>query len=188
MKKEGRVGIGSAFGIWGPVGKFMEKRAVWIVIGTLVVTVLLILPILAMSPEKWASGEPGGEVFDIGETIEERLPPADLYTSFILEARNGDALTQQVLWELYQNEEALRNSQLGRKYLSSHYSVDLNTWSTGIYTIADAVHYFMLGYFEKGLGEATDDEVKFAIHLLLLDEQTEGLRDTFSVKATSERR
>ncbi len=188
MKKEGKVGMGSAFGIWGPVGSFTEKRAVWIVIGTIAVTLLLILPILAMSPEKWASGEPDGEVFDIGDTIEERLPPADLYTSFILESRNGDALSQQVLWELYQNEEALRNSRLGRKYLSSHYSVDLNTWSTGIYTIADAIHYFMLGYFQKGLGDATDDEVKFAIHLLLLDEQTEGLRDTFSVKATSERR
>ncbi|MGA1820129.1 MAG: efflux RND transporter permease subunit [Thermoplasmatota archaeon] len=166
----------------------MEKRAVWIVIFTIAVTMVLLVPLLFMAPDRQASGEPGGEVFDIAEKIDDRLPPANLYSGFILEAKGGDALTQQVLWELYQNEVELRNSDLGRKYLVSRYDVDLQTVSVGLYTVADAVQTFLTTSMGKGLDEATDDEVKFAVYQIISTPDGESLKDSFSVKAESERR
>ena len=141
-------GIGK---IWEELGAIVARRAGMIVISTLLLTVLLILPILFMAPDRQASGEPGGEVFDIMEKIDEKMPPANMYSAFILEADSGDVLTQEVLWEFYQNEIELRNSEFGSTYLVSRYDVELNTWIPGIYTVADAVEIFLRNSFGIGL-------------------------------------
>ncbi|MGA1872443.1 MAG: MMPL family transporter, partial [Thermoplasmatota archaeon] len=174
--------------IWVKAGEAVEKNAGWIVIATIVVTILLVAPILFMAPDRQASGEPEGEVFDISDKIDDRLPPANLYSGFILEARGGDALTKKVLWELYRNGEELRDSELGRRYLVSRYDVELHTYSIGLYTIADAVQFFMMSAMGKGLDEATDDEVKFAVHHILATPDGDSFKDSFSVKAVWENR
>lgn len=187
MEKEKINTNGNGKKIWTRIGSIVERRAGWIVIVTILVTLLLIFPLFFMAPDRQASGEPGGEVFDILDTMDEKLPPANMYSGFILEADSGDALTQEVLWELYRNEVELRNSELGSIYLVSRYDVDLYTWIPGIYTIADAVDLFLRGSFDIGLEQATDDQVKLAVHYLLLTPDGENLRDSFSVKAEKER-
>jgi predicted RND superfamily exporter protein len=178
-------GIGK---IWIMLGGIVERRAGTIVIGTILLTLLLILPILFMAPDRQASGEPGGEVFDILDKIDDKLPPANMYSGFILEADDGDVLTQEVLWEYYQNELKLRNSEFGSTYLVSRYDVNYNTWVPGIYTVADAVEIFLRNSFGIGLENANDDQVKFAIYQILQTPDGESLSDSFSVKAQIEKR
>jgi len=170
-------------GIWTKLGQIVEKKAGWIVIITLIMTVLLVFPIFVMAPDRQASGEPGGEVFDIMDNMDDKLPPANMFSGFILEADDGDVLTQEVLWELYQNEMELRNSEFGSTDLVSRYDVELKTWSPGVYTIADAVQQFLLSSFGTGLEHVTDDQVKLAIHHLLSSPQSSSLLDSFSIKA-----
>ncbi|MGA1793848.1 MAG: efflux RND transporter permease subunit [Thermoplasmatota archaeon] len=174
--------------IWVKAGEMVEKNALWIVIATILVTILLLAPLLFMTPDRQASGEPDGEVFDILDKIDEKLPPANMYSGFILEADDGDVLTQEVLWELYQNELELRNSEFGGRYLVSRYDVNYNIWVPGIYTVADAVEIFLRNSFGIGLENAIDDQVKFAIYHILQTPDGESLSDSFSVKARTEKR
>ncbi|MBN1389775.1 MAG: MMPL family transporter [Candidatus Thermoplasmatota archaeon] len=169
--------------IWVRTGEIVEKRAAWIVMATIVATFLLIAPIVLMSPDRQASGNPGGEVFDLTDRIEDKMPPANMYWSFILEARDGDVLTREVLWELFKTEEMLRNSEFGIDYLSHRYDVELGTRTQGVYTIADAVNEFLLIYFERSLEFASDDEVKYAVYRILSSPIGKNFHDTFSITA-----
>ena len=92
---------------------FLEKQSGRIVVGVLVATLLLIIPLIALAPDEQASTEPGGPVFDLRDLVDERFPPALYIPSYMLESLDGpdgDVLTQAVLWELYQNEKALRRA------------------------------------------------------------------------------
>ena len=92
---------------------FLERRSGWIVFGVLVVTLVLIIPLVALPPDEQASTEPGGPVFDLRDQVDERFPPALYVPTYMLESLDGlegDVLIQAVLWELYQAEEALRRA------------------------------------------------------------------------------
>ncbi|MFW3146081.1 MAG: MMPL family transporter [Thermoplasmatota archaeon] len=170
--------------VWDRIGSIVEKRAAYIVIATIVITGLLVVPWLTMGTDTQADQNPEDEIFDLADKIDERMPSADTYSSFILEARGGDALTRDVLLELLENEEKLRSSEPGMKYLTSRYDVELDRWTTGIYTIADAVDHLLMPY--GGLENANDQQVKLAIHYILQTPEGEGFEDSFSVKAYNE--
>ncbi|MEA3558282.1 MAG: MMPL family transporter [Candidatus Thermoplasmatota archaeon] len=170
--------------IWAHIGHIVEKRAGMIVIITLLITGLLVVPWQFMGSDRQASSNPEDEVFDLKETLEDRMPLADIHTPFILESRDGDALTQEVLLELYQNEEKLRGSDLGMGNLTSRYDVETNRWTVGIFTIADAVDQFLLPF--GGLERSSDSMVKLAIHHILSNPEGEGFRDWFSQGAYHE--
>jgi len=170
--------------IFTGIGKIVKNGSPWIVIITIAVTLLLLGPMLLMKPDRQASGDPGGEVFDLTDRIEERLPPANMYWSFILEAREGDVLTRDVLMELLNNEIILRNSEFGQRYLSSRFDIHLGTWTQGVYTIADAVNEFFIFQLNKTLEGASNDEVKFAVHMILSSPYGKTFQDTFSITAT----
>ncbi|MBN1538593.1 MAG: MMPL family transporter [Candidatus Thermoplasmatota archaeon] len=161
----------------------MERRAGFIIVITVITTLLLIAPIVLMAPDRQASGDPGGEVFDLADRIDDRLPPANMYWSFILEAREGDVLTRDVLRELYLNEEALRSSDFGQKYLSDRFDVELGTRTLGVYTIADAVNEFLAMHLGSSLESAGDDEVKYAVHRILESPMGKYFQDALSIKA-----
>ena len=161
----------------------------WYIAGILLVTGLLILPMLLMAPTEQASQDPGGPVFELQERIDQEFHARIHGTGFIVEDRQGDILRQQPLWELYQNQERLRKSELGR-YLYHGYDAEAQRQTFGLFTIADGVS-LLLALDPEGaasLETATDLEVKLAVHRLLSGPYGERLRDSLSLDAQSETR
>ncbi|UCF09114.1 MAG: MMPL family transporter [Thermoplasmata archaeon] len=172
------------------VGSLAQRRSGSIILIVVIVTFLLFFPIMYMAPTERASDNPGGEVFNIRKEMETKLPPSVHQVPFIIEARDGDILTQKELWELYQNEEKLRQSEIGQDILITRYDVASGTMTFGVYSLADAVLSFFTMHPEFGvtLANATDDLVKLAIHFIFSDPSTSDLSQVLSTKATSENR
>ena len=161
----------------------------WYIAGILFVTGLLVLPMLLMAPTEQASQDPGGPVFELQERINQEFPARIHGTGFIVEDRQRDILRQQPLWELYQNQERLRKSALGR-YLYQGYDADAQRQTYGLFTIADGVS-LLLALDREGassLETATDQEVKLAVHRLLSGPHGEQLLDSLSLDAEAETR
>mgnify|MGYP007088529130 CR=1 FL=1 len=70
-------------------------------------TAILVIPMSLLAPDERASTEPGGEVFDLRDEIDEKLRSSVFITAFLAEARDGDMLRQAPLYELLLNERAL---------------------------------------------------------------------------------
>ena len=176
---------------------FLERYSGWIVVGVLLATLLLIIPLILLAPKEQASTEPGGPVFDLRDLVDERFPPALYVPSYILESHDGpegDVLTQAVLWELYRNEEALRQAdergELRPPRLESQpYLYKGNNPNTqlpihGMYTVADAVQA-VLADMGTDLERASDEEVKIALHFVLLEgSPTFSLMESISERAS----
>ena len=187
-------------GFWEKSSAFLERHSGWVILGVIVITSLLVIPLLTMVPEEDASGDPGGQVFDLQEDIDQRFPPSVHSFGMIVEARDGDVLTQKVLWELYGNTERLRASdQAGelappgldaQPYLFPFYYAAIEQPVVGIHTLADAVQD-VLGQdprLNTTLKDASDNQVKLALHQLFSDPRGEEFRDNLSVGTTSEPR
>ena len=172
---------------------FLERRSGWIVTGIITATLLLLIPLIALHPDEQASTEPGGPIFDLRDLVEERFPPALYVPSYMLESPDGpegDVLTQAALWELYQNQEALRRAdergELSPPKLEAQpYLYRGNNPYTqlpihGIYSVADGVQD-VLNRMGTDLEHASDDEVKLALHLMFLENSpTFSLRESLS--------
>ena len=179
------------------IASFMERRSGWLILSMIVVTVLLIIPVLTMAPDENASENPGGQVFDLQDDIDDRFPPAAHSAGIIVEARGEDVLTQKALWELYQNTERLRQADQAlelappgledQSYLFSFYFNELERPVVGIYSLADEVQEVMASDpLIPTLADASDDDVKLAIHRILSDPRKKRFREDLSIKATSE--
>ena len=176
---------------------FLERRSGWIVFGVLVVTLLLVIPLIALAPDEQASTEPGGPVFDLRDQVDERFPPALYVPTYMLESLDGpdgDVLIQAALWELYQNENTLRRAdERGElrppKLEAQPHLYRGNNPSTqhpmhGIFTVADAVQA-VLAEMGTDLERASDDDVKLALHYVLLeDSPTSSLLRSLSEMAS----
>jgi predicted RND superfamily exporter protein len=179
---------------------FLGRRSGLIILSTLVVTLLLVIPLLAMAPDEQASADPSGEVFELRAAIDNSFEPLLHITPFIAESRDGDILTQAGLWELYQNtQHLLRADAIGelapdglpaQSYLYSTYDIDSNRPVAGVTTIADVVQQVLTSdpRLNTTLELASNEQVKLAVHRILSDPNTAGLADTLSVKAQGERR
>ena len=142
----------------------MVRYSGWFIISVILTTGLLVVPIFFMAPTEQASQDPGGPVFDLQEKVQTRFPPRIHGTGFIVEDREGDLLRQAPLWELYQNEERLRDSGLSQ-FLYDGYDADNHRQIIGVFTIADAVNALLTldPRTDATLATASDDQVKEAI-------------------------
>ena len=182
------------------VGALLERSSGWFILAILAITALLVIPLLTMAPEEEASDNPGGQVFDLQEDIDQRFPPSVHSAGIIVEARDGDVLTQNALWELYRNTDRLRRADQegelappgleAQPYLFSFYFAEIERPVVGIYTLADAVQdvLTMDSRLNTTLEQASDDQVKLALHHLLSGPAGAEFRDNLSVNATKERR
>jgi hypothetical protein len=175
-------------------GGLLVQHSGWFIGAILIVTALLVVPLILLAPTEQASQDPGGPVFDLQEKVDQLFPPRVHVTAFILEGRQGDILRQEPLWELYQNEQALRNSELGR-FLYTGYDADNDRRIFGLFSLADAVQNVLrlaAGSTANPQGvtleTATDDQVKLAIHYILAGPSGQSLRDSLSKDASFERR
>ncbi|MDP6102615.1 MAG: efflux RND transporter permease subunit, partial [Dehalococcoidia bacterium] len=126
-----------------------------------------------------------------------RFPPSVHAIGIIVEANQGDLLTQKVLWELYRNTEHLRSADQAGKlappglatqsYLSPFYYAEIEQFVVGIHTLADAVQDVLIQdpRLNTTLENASDDQVKLVLHQLFSDPRGEEFRDSLSVETTS---
>ena len=179
------------------VSAFLERRSGWIIAGVALATILLLLPLMALAPQEQASTEPGGPVFELRDLVNERFPDELYVPTYILESRDGpggDVLNQATLWELYQNEEEMRRAdergelqppELAVKpYLFKGFSPTTQRPVHGMYSVADAVQD-ALAEIGSDLERASDEEVKIALHFVLLEgSPTFGLMESLSERAS----
>jgi predicted RND superfamily exporter protein len=187
-------------GFWEKAGTFLERHSGWIILGMLATSLLLTIPLLTMVPDEDASGDPGGRVFDLQADIDQRFPPSVHAIGMIIEARDGDILTQKALWELYRNTERLRTADRAgelappgldiQQYLFPFYYSEVERPAVGVYTLADAVKEMLIQdpRLDTTLENASDDQVKLALNQLLSTPRGEEFRDNLSVMTTSEPR
>ena len=165
---------------------FLTRHSTATIIAILVVTALLVLPIFLMRPTEQASQEPGGPVFDLRDKVNAQFPEQVHVASFIVEDLEGDVLRQAPLWELYRNEEALRQSEMADLLFYGFFDVDSQRETQGVYTVADAVND-VLTIGSAGavtLETATGAQVKEAIASALDSPTGPFLRESFSKDAT----
>ena len=170
--------------LFGAIGRQSDR----VLLGSLVLTALLAVPLLAMQPSSIASPDPRAVVFETQDLVDERFRSSVYRPVFVVEARDGDMLRRDPLLELLQNERALRDSEVG-DVLVERYDPDIQRLQPGLVTLADAVDAILRANWVGGLESATEDQVKIAVSLLLEEgSSTEGLRTTLSVDRASERR
>ena len=153
----------------------------------LALTVLLLFPTFLLQPTEQASQEPGGPVFDLRDRVNRQFPERVHIASFIVEDREGDVLRQAPLWELYRNEQALRESDMA-EFLFSGYDVDTQRQLRGIFTVADAINDVFRLNPASGvtLETASDAQVKDAVSLALAGPNGNFIRESFSKDASME--
>lgn len=171
---------------------FLEERSGLFVFAIGIITLLLVIPLSLMSPRERASESPGGPVYDLEESYNSNLPPRVHNAFFIAESQSGDILTKAPLLEILENTERLRRADtLGllnppglptQAYLHSTMNVDLQQQVKGIFTIADAVAAVLKSHpvFGISLKEATDEQVKLALHYIFSDTRTKYLSYSLS--------
>ena len=181
------------------IGDLLDRYSGRFILAAVAVTLLLIVPLVTMSPEDEASVDPGGDVFELQDDIDDRFEALIHSNGYIVEARGKDVLTQAVLWELYQNSRVLlaadERGELApedlpaQPYLYQAFDTDANRPFTGLNTLADEVQRVLSHpAFGTGLEFATDDQVKLAVYILFSIPETSGLDDFLSVAARSEKR
>ena len=179
--------------------KLLDQYSGRFILAAVAITLLLIIPLVGMSPEEEASVDPGGDVFELQDDIDDRFKALIHSNGFIVEARGEDVLTQAVLWELYQNtRELLVADERGelapedlpiQAYLYQAFDTGANRPFTGLNTLADEVQRVLSHpAFGTDLEFATDDQVKLAVHILFSFPETSGLNDLLSVAARSKKR
>ena len=168
------------------VADFLARRSGWTIGAVLALTVVLLVPTFLMRPTEQASQAPGGPVFELQDLVNDRFTTRFHIYSFIVEDPEGDILRQAPLWELYRNEQALRESDL-KGYLFSGYDVDSGRRLQGIFTIADAVQALLSldPRTNVTLETATDAQVKDAVARILASSAGEFLRASLSKDAAS---
>ena len=174
------------------VASFLDRYSGWLILSVVSLTVLLAVPMVAMAPDEDASDNPGGAVYDLEDLVDATLPARVHAPGFIVEARNGDVLTQQPLWELYQNTERLRQADRDgalhppglpeQPYLYNGFDADRQQPVIGIFTLADAVQEALLRGLNTDLENASDEQVKLAIYQVFNDPRTDWLKDNLSEK------
>ena len=186
-------------GISAKVSDALERYSGWIILAGIALSLLLIIPLLAMAPEENASSDPGGDVFELQDELDDRFESFIHSNGYIAEARDGDVLTQAALWELYKNTQKLlgadERGELApeglpdQPYLYRAFDTDTNRLFTGLNTLADEVQRVLSDpAFGTTLEHATDEQVKLAVYILFSNPETSGLNDFLSVNARSEKR
>ena len=117
--------------------------------GILLLTVFLLIPFYTMAPEGEASQNPGGQVYDLQEDVDDRFESEIHGSGWIFESRSGDILTRDSLLEIVTNSQLLREADARgelapeglpeQPYLVRRYDADTNRVVDGINSLADAV-------------------------------------------------
>ncbi len=175
-----------------------DRNSARLIIGTVILTALLVIPLSVLDAPDEASQNPEGKVFDLQGQIDEVFAAPAHWIPLIAEAHDGDMLTPQNLKELLLSETTLRAEDargnlipedLGSgPALLSYFDNTTNRNVLGVVTIADAVESYLQASTggAVSLAGATEEQVKIAVHDVLAAPETEELREFLSIHATAE--
>lgn len=179
---------------------WFDQQSLRLIWGSLLVTALLIIPLAVMETPDPASQNPEGRVFNLQQRIDDSFSAPVHAIPFIVESKTGDILTPESLSELLLSETRLRaadaRSELApegieaQPFLYDYFDNNASQNVVGLLTIADAVEAYLRTSSGGSLSlfEATDNDVKIAIHHVLANPATAGLAESFSTQAISETR
>jgi predicted RND superfamily exporter protein len=148
-----------------------------------------------MAPTEQASPNPPGEVYDLQKDIDDKFPTPVHFASYVLEPKNGDVLTSDVLLELKRNKQTLFDLDSkgllaggtleNQPYLFSFFDAGIEAEITGISSILDSIEIVL---FQMGttLDQASDQDIKVAFSRLLSNPKSNQVIDFLSRKATFE--
>jgi len=179
----GKEGSGRK-GFFGWLGDTLQYHSKWIIIGTLVITALLVLPMILMGPTENASENPSGsKVVELSDRAEDTFSSEAYGLNLIADALEGDTLTQECLYELLQNEQALRESDLAL-FLFTRYDPSVDRVINGVSSIADVIDQGLREHTGGmiDLSNATDDMVKKAVGEILGSPEGSDLKKWLSEK------
>ena len=171
----------------------LAERTLLIVGIAIVFTLLLLYPLFQMAPTLQASPNPPGEVFELQKDLNNKFPNSIHFTPFLLESPDGDVLTPDVLLEFKQRRQelfakdsigALAAGDLERQpYLVNYLDSETGILMTGTHSILDPIEGALID-LGTTLEEASEEEVKLAVHRLISDPNTAAVLDFLSQHAT----
>ncbi len=182
----------------------LTKHASLFIIIMLAISLLLVIPLLLTKNLPIASLEPSGEVFDFRREMAKAFPSEIHTTWYIVEARDGDILTQKNLYQLKQNFDELKKTDtLGdltpediikkngnkQSYLYSG-TDDFGRKYQGIppFNIPETTNSILLqtSFGKYSLENASNEQVKTALSILFSNPDSEALKNSLSSKKTIE--
>ena len=183
---------------WSPrVVFFLSSKSSSVIVIFLIVSILLVYPLVDLAPTQQASPNPPGEVYDLQADIDAKFPTPVHFATFVLEARDGDVLTRDVLLEFKENRDRLlafdkkgelsAGTLINQSYLFSYFDTDIGLSVTGISSILDPIDLTLREMGAK-LATASDTEIKLAVAELMSNTSTRGMLDLLSTKVSSEDR
>lgn len=163
------------------------------------ITIMLAIPMVTMVPKDRASEVPGGIVYDLEDLVNENLPQRIYTPAYLIEAVGRDVFTKAPLLEIYNNSEALRRADaLGelappnlakQPLLHTFFDPNLQRSITGLYTIADVVQDVLMSpLLHTNLQNASDDQIKIALHHIFREPRNHDLLNLVSIKREVSRR
>jgi len=184
------------------IPSWLYKNSKILLIFFLILTFSLIFPFIKNESNEIANQNPKGSVFDLQETINQTFASPLHGQWAIAESKSGDILTAQSLNELLNNQNALINADLSgllapknlekQPYLAKYFNPATQTQSTAVISVANVVENILKNdpRLNTNLSEATNQQVKFAIHLMMSDESKKFQQEieTISIKATKEKK
>ncbi|WP_419478965.1 MMPL family transporter [Ilumatobacter sp.] len=157
---------------------------IWVIVIGMAILTLAAAPLAASRSQEDPSFDPSGEIYETLDLAADQFEPGSPLTTalFIIEGRDGDALTRETLLEFVQNSAELRADSELSVNLAVQFRPELGEEVDGIFSLADKVDDALPG----GLETASDADVKLALaEILGGDAVGSPLRDTLSQLATS---
>ena len=162
-----------------------------------VITFLLLYPMIRMAPTQQASPNPPGEVYDMQADIDHKFPTPLHFATYVLESKNGDVITADVLREFARNRdrvidldkrgELASGTLTNQQYLFTYFDNDYGLDITGIRSILEPIEA-SLSMDGISLDDSTDHDIKLAVSRIVANPDTRSFIDMLSTKATFEDR
>jgi hypothetical protein len=106
----------------------VSKRAGAFVTVILIITGVMFFAFSTMEQDYDASSDPAGPAFEARTIIADEFTATAHQIPYIVEAKGDDVLSQEVLAEVYANEEAYRASDIYKDYKYEGWGASIPAW------------------------------------------------------------
>ena len=187
--------------IYESISKFFVENPTKIFLLFIFTTIGLILSYLFIPYRGDASTSPNDPIIDLDKKISLEFSDEAHFAFFILESKNGDdILSKDNLLSIYLAENKLRKEDINKKlspetispkeHLFSYIDSETGTSVNGLLTIADIVNEILNNNpnFNKSLSEASNEEVKEVLSVILGNDDFTEVGRNISVHSSISKR
>ncbi|SVA71412.1 uncharacterized protein METZ01_LOCUS124266, partial [marine metagenome] len=160
---------------------YVADHSILVIVTIIAITILLVYPMIRMEPTQQASPNPPGEVYDMQADIDDKFPTPLHFASYVLEPKNGDVITADVLREFAGNRDRVINldkkGELAagtldkQQYLFTYFNNDYGLDITGIRSILEPIEA-SLAMAGTNLADSTDHDIKMAVARIVANPDT----------------